>query len=71
MNPSIHAGQVWKSLYGAAHVAITQIDGTRIRLATVTVEGETVQPYGRERWATAGQLTKAYRATSLVLSKDQ
>ncbi|WP_327223046.1 hypothetical protein OG229_02560 [Streptomyces platensis] len=71
MESGIRTGQVWKSVYGAAHVAITRIDGTRIRLATVTVEGETVRPYGREWWSTASQLTKAYRLTSLALTEEQ
>ncbi len=66
MEPNIQAGQVWESIYGGAHVAITQIDGTRIRLATVTIKGDTVRPYGSERWATRDQLVKAYRLTDLT-----
>ncbi|MEE6264933.1 hypothetical protein V2E29_04630 [Streptomyces diastatochromogenes] len=68
---SIQAGQVWKSRYGAAHVAVTQIDGISIRLATVTVEDDVVRPYGCERWATVGQLSKAYRLTGLVITDEE
>ncbi|MFI1205786.1 hypothetical protein ACH4VR_41285 [Streptomyces sp. NPDC020883] len=66
MEPNIQAGQVWKSLYGAAHIAITRIDGPRIRLATVTIEDDAVHSYGSERCATRGQLVKAYRLTHLT-----
>ncbi|MFL4491500.1 hypothetical protein ACJ6WD_09600 [Streptomyces sp. VTCC 41912] len=71
MEPNIQAGQVWESIYGGAHVAITRIDGTRIRLATVTIEGDAAHPYGSERWATVGQLSKAYRLTGLVITEEE
>ncbi|MET7429588.1 hypothetical protein ABZT16_11400 [Streptomyces flaveolus] len=69
-DPQPAPDQVWLSRYTTgAHVAVTEVDGTRIRLINVTVtpEGDVIAQAGRGRWATAGQLCRAYRITEHVL----
>lgn len=59
-------GQVWLSRYTTGvHVAITEADGRRVRLAevTVTADGGVALRVGRGRWVSIRQLTTAYRLT--------
>ncbi|MGV9278098.1 hypothetical protein [Streptomyces griseosporeus] len=72
--PSPAPGQVWLSRYTTTmHVAVTDIDGTRARLipVTVTPQGAVTTLAGIGRWATAGQLQRAYRLTDHVLRSAQ
>ncbi|MFD8144753.1 hypothetical protein [Streptomyces sp. NPDC059708] len=69
--PNIAVNQVWRSRYTTGmHVAITEVDGSRVRLVNVSVrEGVATrqQGAGRGRWATTAQLTRAYMSTDLTL----
>ncbi|WP_199572694.1 hypothetical protein [Streptomyces murinus] len=72
--PQPTPGQVWLSRYTtAAHVAVTEVDGSRARLINVTVspDGDVAAQAGRGRWATVSQLHRAYRITDYVLRSAQ
>lgn len=69
--PDIAVNQIWRSRYTTGmHVAITEVDESRVRVVNVTVAEGLVtrqQGAGRGRWATAEQLTRAYTVTELTL----
>ncbi|OYP14042.1 hypothetical protein CFC35_05610 [Streptomyces sp. FBKL.4005] len=69
-DPQPAPGQVWLSRYTTGmYVAVTAVEGDRVRLipVTVTPQGAVIPAVGRGRWASAGQLRRAYRLTDHVL----
>ncbi|MFF9002647.1 hypothetical protein ACF1GW_35510 [Streptomyces achromogenes] len=73
-DPQPERGQVWLSRYTTGmHVAITAVQGDRVRLlpVAVTPQGAVTPTVGRGWWVSAGQLRRAYRITDHVLRSAQ